>query len=69
MLEIKNKIEFENNLYVAEIDVSKANSSKEDRIKFVTDIASITMGRLGQIYKDEDINNLQEYTGCIETIT
>lgn len=37
MLEIKNKIEFGNNLYVAEIDASKANSSKEERIKFVTD--------------------------------
>jgi thymidylate synthase (FAD) len=47
MLEIKNKIEFENNLYVAEIDASKANSSQEERIKFVTDMASICKGRLG----------------------
>lgn len=65
MLEIKNKIEFENNLWAGLINSSAFNSSKEDRIKAVTDISSITLGRLGQIYKDEDINNLQEYTGCI----
>lgn len=65
MLEIKNKIEFGNNLWVGLISSSTFNSSKEDRIKAVTDISSITLGRLGQIYKDEDINNLQEYTGCI----
>lgn len=60
MLEIKNKIEFENNLWAGLINSSAFNSSKEDRIKAVTDISSITLGRLGQIYKDEDINNLQE---------
>ena len=47
MLKIKNKIEFENNLWVGLVDCSKANSSQEERIKFVTDVASITMGRLG----------------------
>lgn len=58
MLNIKNKIEFENNLFVGEIDASFANSSQENRIKFVTDIASITLGRLGQHYKEEEFTDI-----------
>lgn len=46
-MEILNKREFENNLWVGEVDFSKANSSREARIKAVTDIASICKGRLG----------------------
>lgn len=53
MLQIKNKIEFENKLWVSLIDSSKANSSQEERIKFVTDIASVTYGRLG--FKDVNL--------------
>jgi len=47
MLEVKNKIEFEGNCWVGEVDASLFNSSEECRIKAVTDIASITKGRLG----------------------
>jgi len=47
MLKINNKIEFENNCWIGIIDSSKFNSSEENRIKAVTDIASITKGRLG----------------------
>ena len=32
---LKNKIEFENNLWVAEIDATHSNSSEEERIKFL----------------------------------
>ena len=47
MLQLQNKIEFENNCWVSLIDPSNWNSSEEARIKAVTDIASITTGRLG----------------------
>lgn len=47
MLQILNKIEFENNCWVGLIDSSNFNSSEEERIKAVTDIASITKGKLG----------------------
>lgn len=47
MLQIQNKIEFENNCWVGLVDSSNFNSNEENRIKAVTDIASITKGRLG----------------------
>ena len=46
-MEITNKIEFENNCWVGLVDSSKFNSSEEHRIRAVTDMASITKGRLG----------------------
>ncbi len=58
MLKINNKIEFENNLWLGIVDSSEFNSSEEDRIKAVTDIASITKGRLGfkeTTYKSMDL--------------
>lgn len=51
MLEIKNKIEIEENIWVGEVDSSAFNSSQEARIKAVTDIGSICYGRLG--FNDE----------------
>jgi hypothetical protein len=47
MLNIQNKIEFEGNCWIGEVDASLFNSSGENRIKAVTDLASITTGRLG----------------------
>lgn len=47
MLDIQNKIEFEGNCWIGSIDPSHFNSSEEARIKAVTDLASITTGRLG----------------------
>ena len=47
MLKINNKIKFENNLWLGIVDSSEFNSSDEARIRAVTDIASITKGRLG----------------------
>lgn len=46
-MKILNKIEFENNCWVGLVDSSEFNSSEENRIKAVTDLASITKGRLG----------------------
>ena len=60
MLEIKNKIEFENNLWVGEVDVSKANNSQEERVKFVTDISSICYGRLG--FLENNVSDVLEVT-------
>ena len=64
MLEIKNKIEFENNLWAGLINSSTFNSSKEDRINAVTDIASITKGKLGfdnkiVIHKAKSSDNIE----------
>jgi len=53
MLDIKNKIKFENVCYVGEVDASLFNSSEEARIKAVTDLASITTGKLGFKYSTE----------------
>ena len=47
MLEIKNKIEFENKCWIGEVNSSLFNSSEESRINAVTDMASITKGKLG----------------------
>jgi thymidylate synthase (FAD) len=47
MLKIKNKIDLGQNMWVGEIASSTFNSSKEDRIKAVTDISSVCFGRLG----------------------
>lgn len=47
MIKIENKIEFENSCWVGEVDASLFNLSEEARIKAVTDLASITTGRLG----------------------
>jgi len=41
------KIEFSDNLWVENIDCSNFNLNKENRIKAVTNIASITRGKLG----------------------
>lgn len=60
MLEIKNKIKFENNCWVGEVDASLFNSSEEARIKAVTDLASITTGKLGLTELTvEDLKNNQ----------
>ena len=58
MLHIKNKIDFQNNCWVGEVDFSTANSSELHRIKFVTDIAAISFGRLGQSYKEEEFTDI-----------
>lgn len=55
MLKIDNKIKFENNCWIGKVDSSLFNKNEENRIKAVTDIASITKGILGQTYKDEFI--------------
>jgi len=59
MLKIKNKIEFENNLWIGEIDATNFNSSDKERIKTVTDIASVTKGRLG--FEGSENNRLKLY--------
>lgn len=46
-MRIKNKINLGKNMWIGLVDSSTFNSSQEDRIKAVTDIASITKGRLG----------------------
>jgi len=47
MIKITNKIGFEDRCWVGLVDSSTFNRSEEDRIKAVTDMASITKGRLG----------------------
>lgn len=47
MLQIKDKIKFEGNCWVGLVNSSTFNRSEEDRIRAVTDMASITKGRLG----------------------
>ena len=57
MIEIQNKIEFQNNCWVGSVDSSNFNSSEEARVKAVTDLAAITRGRLG--YEEENYSNAQ----------
>ena len=61
MLEIKNKIEFESTCWVAEVDATHFNSSEEERIKAVTDLASITRGKLGMEIQDGSLGNIFGY--------
>jgi thymidylate synthase (FAD) len=58
MLNILKTVNFEQNCFVSLLDPSNWNSSEEARIKAVTDIASITTGRLG--YPD-DYNRIKLY--------
>ena len=54
MLNIQKKIQFEDNCWVDEVDGSEFNMDEENRIKAVTDMASITKGMLGWELKGID---------------
>ena len=58
MLKIKNKIEFEDNCWIGLLDNSDFNKDQKHRIKAVTDIASITKGRLG--FKEEKLKDIYD---------
>lgn len=64
MLDIQNKIEFENNLWIGTVDASNFNSSEDARIKAVTDLASITKGKLGFKETCDDCHNRSEPYNC-----
>lgn len=61
MIDIVNKIEFENNCWVGLTDSSKFNRSPASRIRAVTDMASITKGKLGFDRKGKESNNNEDY--------
>ncbi len=59
MLKLKNKIEIEDGqIWLAEVNSSDFNKSRERRIHAVTDIASVTKGRLGFQENLEDFLDL-----------
>lgn len=70
MLKIKNKVEFEGNLWTGLVDCSKFNASKENRIKAVTDIAAICKGRLGfkERYSTEEEDTVIGEVPCIAKV-